>query len=137
MSSMKRPSSTTDGYWILARGPKSRRGPGLNPGKWLIFVSRTEIDASWERVVKALGEGLLGPEAKVSTARPNPNSSDPSKHVICVYTHDGDDEADVRRVRAALRDIGITAKISYKTDAATLAGRYENRGSRRISKYWE
>lgn len=75
--------------------------------------------------------------AKVSTARPNPNAKNPNEHVICVYTYDYRDRGDVDRIRAALRDLGITWKIPYKTDAATRAGQYQVRGHTRISTYYE
>jgi hypothetical protein len=68
----------------------------------------------------------LGPQAKVATAM-HANGKD---HVICVYTYDHNDESDVRRVRQALRDLGFTAKIPYKTDEATL-------GEKKQSKYFE
>ena len=73
----------------------------------------------------------------MSTARPNPNSGGPRKHVICVYTYDSEDKEDVMRVRASLRELGFVTPIAYKTDEATLEGRYEVKGHRRISKYYE
>jgi len=75
--------------------------------------------------------------AKVSTACPNSNAQDPDKYVICIYTYDSDDIDDVRRVREKLRDLGITHKIPYKTDNATMEGNYLVRGHKRISKYFE
>ncbi len=91
----------------------------------------------WAKVSRAVTNGLLGEEAKVSTARPNSNASDPNKHVICVYTYDVEDKADVMRIRRQLRDLGVTWKIPYKTDRATYQGRYQVRGDRRISTYYE
>lgn len=103
----------------------------------MIFVDRADVDAWWEKIIIALEAGSLGQQAKVSTARPNSNSRDPSKHVICVYTYDSSDEMDVFRIRQALRDIGVTWKIGYKTDEATLAGQYQVRGYTRVTKFWE
>ncbi len=57
--------------------------------------------------------------------------------MICVYTYDALDKADVRQIRSSLRDLGITNKIPYKTDAATLHGRYRKAGDKRISLYYE
>ena len=81
--------------------------------------------------------GLLGPAAKVSTALPNPNSRDPNKHVVCVYTADAANETDIKRVRSSLRDLGISWRIPYKTDQATRAGEYAINGSKRIATYYE
>jgi hypothetical protein len=85
--------------------------------------------------VVAVKEGRLGPQAKVATARPNSLAKKAGKHVICVHTQDADDREDVLRVREELRRLGFTAKISYKTDAATLEGMYN--GSGRVAKYYE
>jgi hypothetical protein len=132
------PSKTTDGHWLhAAREHGEYPDPTPRSGKWLIFVKREEADARWREIRAAVEAGELGHSAKVATAKPNPHAKDPSKHVICVYTYDSEDREDVRRVRQALRDLGITHRIPYKTDQATRAGRYETRGHRRISRYYE
>ena len=132
-----RPSKTRDVYWTFARR-KTGNYPRATErsGKWLLFVPRDEVDDVWSRVKRALEVGRLGDSAKVSTARPNPNASDPRSHVICIYTHDSDDVADVMRVREELRSLGFVNKIPYKTDEATHAGRYVVRGNKRVSKYY-
>src|ERR1035441_152551 len=56
--------------------------------------------------------------------------------LICVYTYDVDDERDCLRVRLALRNLGVTWKIPYKTDADTYAGKYAKNGVR-VSKRYE
>src|SRR5262249_57916631 len=62
-------------------------------------------------------------------------SSDVCSSDLCVYTYDWTDQADVRRVRDQLRQLGITDPIPYKADHDTLAGHYTNRGHKKISKY--
>jgi hypothetical protein len=120
--------------WAFARDVRYP-APTKRSGKWLIFVPRTEVNEVWPKIREALNAGRLGACAKVSTARPNPDSPDPSRHVICVYTYDSDDAADVNRVRASLRELGCIRGLNYKTDADTEAGRYKVRGHDRISKY--
>lgn len=133
-----KPSEVTDAYWIYAE-----RKDGSYPettdrsGKWLLFVPIEKVDQVWSAIKTATETGKLGDSSKVATMRPNPNASDPRKKVICVYTYDSDDETDVRRVRQALRELGFTERLAYKTDAATDEGRYRNKGDRRISKYYE
>lgn len=131
------PSTALDDYWIHAFARQTRHASDADGGKWMIFVARPAVDAMWDRIAAAVKNGSLGWSAKVSTAVPNPNSSNPNKHVICVYTDDTNDEVDIRRVRTELRNLGIVWKIGYKSDAATRAGAYANRGATRISKYWE
>jgi len=131
------PSQVTSAYWLFAEckfgnyPEHTERG-----GKWLIFVPVALIDEVWAKIKFATEEGKLGKTAKVSTARPNPNSPSPDKSVICVYTYDSTDQEDVWRVRQVLRDLDVTWKIPYKTDEDTHCGRYKNRGDKRISKYY-
>ncbi|MGA2139018.1 MAG: putative phosphothreonine lyase domain-containing protein [Verrucomicrobiia bacterium] len=133
-----KPSTEKCEYWLFAE-----RKLGSYPehtdrgGKWLIFVPSDAVDEVWQKIKRAVEEGKLGNTAKVSTAKPNPNSADSSRHVICVYTCDASDEADVRQIRLSLRDLGITSKIPYKTDDATLQGKYRKSGDKRISLYYE
>jgi Domain of unknown function (DUF1917) len=134
--SHERPSRFTDDYYLHATGPQRVEGLVRRPGKWMIFVSRSRVDALWETIRRAVKAGRLGHAAKVSTALPSPQSPDPKKHVICVYTADENDPADVRRVREVLRGLGITWKIPYKSDAATRAGQHEVSGGP-AAKYYE
>ena len=103
----------------------------------MIFVPTEAADDVWQKIKRAVEEGRLGSSAKVSTAKPNPNSTDSSKHVICVYTYDADDEPDLRQIRSSLRLLGVTNKIAYMTDDATFQGKYRKSGDKRISLYYE
>jgi hypothetical protein len=132
-----RPSRFTGDHYLHVAGPQPAEGLVRRPGKWLIFVSRSRVDALWESVRRAVQAGRLGHAAKVSTALPDPLSPDPKKHVICVYTADEDNPTDVRRVRDALRALGITWKIPYKSDRATRAGQYEMTTGGPAAKYYE
>lgn len=132
------PSEVTEIYWIHAENncvpyPASTK----RSGKWLIFINKSQIDQVWRTIKQSLEYGELGSFAKVSTSLPNPNAQDPNKHVICVYTYDSDDVKDVMRIRQKLRELGITQKIPYKTDKATLERKYAIRGHKKISKYYE
>lgn len=134
----RKPSKVTDDYWLFAK-----RQEGSYPemtercGKWLLFVPVAEVDSAWAKIQVATEEGRLGSSAKVATSRPNRNAKNPNKRVICVYTYDWTDVEDVRRIREELRRLGFTTKIPYKADEDTYAGRYEVRGDRHISKYYE
>ncbi|MFZ2412370.1 MAG: putative phosphothreonine lyase domain-containing protein [Candidatus Methanoperedens sp.] len=134
-----KPSEVTDNYWIYAKGKIGGKHQPLTPrsGKWLIFVDIENIDEVWAKVEKAYKEGKLGPYAKVATAKPNPNATNPETKVICVYTYDWTDEEDVKRVREELRKIGIINKIPYKANEDTRSGKYRITGHTRISKYYE
>jgi len=135
--SNKKPSMTKDIYWIYSSNNLDNYPDTTErSGKWLIFEHISTIDDLWIKIQKALKEGKLGKIAKVSTEKPNPNAVKPDIKVICVYTYDSDDEQDVMRIRKELRSLGITKKISYKTDRATLQGKYQKYGHQKISKYY-
>ena len=131
------PSQIRDEYWVSATTRRKRVRSTERSGKWLIFVPLGELDAAWAKIKKATQDGLLGNCSKAATALPNPNAADPTKRVICVYTYDSDDREDVMRVRKALRDLGFTRPMPYKTDKATLEGRYQVYGHQRISLFYE
>ena len=132
------PSNETAPFFLWAFDRSTDyRAPTKSSGKWLLFVPWTDVDEIWPKIREALNAGKLGARAKVATARSTQNSPDPNRHVICVYTYDSDDVADVRRIRASLRELGFVGRLAYKPDADTDAGSYKNRGYRGISKYLE
>ncbi len=126
-----------DPWWLWAfRSKKAGSYPdhAERGGKWLIFVSENNAEVVWKKISDATIRGLLGSTAKMSTSAA---SAGKSGRVICVYTYDYEDSADVNRVRAALRELGVTGKIPYKADADTIAGRYAGKGVGNIGKRFE
>jgi hypothetical protein len=125
------PSKTTRMYWIV------QDAPDVHPvaiedelaGKWLIFLLPDLVDEAWIKVRNATCRKELGISAKVSTAKPNPDSRDNMK-VIYVYTPDWRDESDVMRVRERLRELGFTDRIGYKRNIETFRGEYAQKGKR-------
>jgi hypothetical protein len=136
-STSNQPSRYTGDHYLHATVPKAEDVPIRRPGKWLIFVSRSRVDALWETIRRAVEKGRLGHAAKVSTALPEPTARDPKKHVIAVYTADETNATDVRRVRDVLRGLGITWRIPYKSDAAALAGQNDDMAGGPATKYYE
>lgn len=119
------PTAVTEDWWITVHSPDQRPTVKGDTGKWLVFVPVRYVDHYWQLVRQAVMDGKLGPTAKVATARPNhPHQSDPTRRPIVVYTADAADEDDVRRVLTGLRTLGISWRITYKTDADTTAGVY-------------
>lgn len=134
----RHPSEVFEQYWIYAerRDADSYPEHGERGGKWMLFIKTADIDEWWAKIKAATESGLLGSSAKVATMKPNPNAAAHHTRLICVYTYDIDDEADCTRVRQTLRNLGVTWKIPYKTDADTLAGKYSKNGLR-VSKRYE
>jgi hypothetical protein len=125
------PTRTTQMYWIVLDAPGSAPEAieDENAGKWLIFQEPDQVDSSWKKVRDATVAGELGISAKVSTAKPNPDSRD-NRKVIYVYTKDWADESDVMRVREKLRKLGFVDRIGYKRNLETFAGEYAKKGKR-------
>lgn len=135
----RRPSEVFETYWIHAERKVDDSYPDQRErgGKWLLFIKASEIDRWWSIIKAATESGVLGGSAKVATMKANPNAASPDTRVICVYTYDVADEADCTRVRKALRDLGVTWKIPYKTDADTYAGKYADGRNSRVSTRYE
>jgi hypothetical protein len=125
------PSKTTQMYWIVQDAPGSHPEAieDENAGKWLIFQEPDQVDASWKKVRDATVALKLGISAKVSTAKPNPDSRD-NRKVIYVYTKNWANEPDVMRVREKLRELGFVDRIGYKRNIETFAGEYAKKGKR-------
>ena len=129
------PSKIRDAYWIESAAPSGSWSE--NSGKWLLFISTGRIDSVWRIINLETKAGRLGIAAKVATAKHNELSTSASVRLICVYTYDCNDLDDVRRVRQQLRELGFIKKISYKTDAATIEGKYSQNGDKKISLFYE
>lgn len=125
------PTKTTQMYWIVEDAPSVRPDAVDDElaGKWLVFLPADEVDAVWRRVRDATAAGELGISAKVSTAKPNPDARD-DRYVIYAYTADWRDEAEVMRVREALRVLGVADRIGYKRNLETFRGEYSKKGKR-------
>lgn len=134
----RNPSTVTESYWLYAfREAGDYPEPTERSGKWLIFVSAVRVDALWRKIKQATEAGKLGGVSKVATGKSSPLSNDSRSRVICVYSYDWTDEEDVRRIRRALRKLGVRWRIPYKADADTDAGRYATGGGRALSKFYE
>jgi Domain of unknown function (DUF1917) len=119
-----RPSRVTkrDWVWVRAAGPRPGKSGGRQ-GKWLLYSPPDRHDANWVTIKQATKAGRLGCSAKAQTASPAPRRRADGDWLICVYTYDWQDKADVCRVLRELRALSFTGRLRYKTDAATLAGR--------------
>ncbi|EXJ67128.1 uncharacterized protein A1O5_09775 [Cladophialophora psammophila CBS 110553] len=124
----------------------------VTEGKWMLFPQEAEVDRVWAVVAHAVWEGKLGMAAKVATATgereiliddggddrgdgggsggSGGGGKDRDQRLICVYTQDFSDQADVKRVLRALKDLGLLhlhldrsndgfKTIYYKCDAYT------------------
>jgi hypothetical protein len=94
----------------------------LTSGKWMLFPMSDDLPLVWRLVAEATAAGKLGPCSKVGTWEPD-HVTKPT--VICIYTKDFSDLADVKRVLTNLNELNIVNKamrINYKCDAYTHLG---------------
>lgn len=88
-------------------------------GKWMIFVSASDVDSTWRKIVSALWDGKLGHSAKVSGNTPESNGS----HVINVFVDPFWEVVEVERVLAGLRELcGVSDAIKFKADGVSQLG---------------
>lgn len=97
-------------------------------GKWMLFPTAADVDRVWSLVATATAARELGHAAKVAT---DDGSGNVTPRLICIYTEDFSDGADVRRVLERLVRMGLVKgkgpvgeerAIYYKADAFTYLG---------------
>jgi hypothetical protein len=112
--------------------------PTMLVGKWLIYVDRKDADQVWTDLSNDIKSGKLPYDAKISTARENPHSTDPAKlkHVVCVYTPNFLWRENVREVRLLLKSAGFQARLYYKPDIFTYLNMYRVYGSKINHRYF-
>ena len=109
-----KPSEVNVGYWIEAKRKVAGLPPTSRTGQWVIRTQLEDIDLMWEQIKAATEAGELGYKSKAaSVSRMGKNASG---RLICVRTYDADDSADVERVLASLRKLGIEGKLRYERD---------------------
>ena len=126
------PTKVTDDKWVRVE-PPCAPSQTETLGKWLVFKPLEELDETWHMIRRAVESGELDSTgAKCSTAceaaNPSRNTMDPSTGVICIYTSEETmDEVGFKLVHMVEQDIW------YKTDEATLQGKYVATGYRNVS----
>lgn len=97
---------------------------GCSSGKWMLFPDLDHVNSAWSLVATATAENELGLAAKVGTDEGDPNRA----RLICVYTENFEDKADLKRVLERLYAMGLVNQkgafgegkpIYYKADAYT------------------
>lgn len=95
---------------------------GCTTGKWMLFPAPDRVNSAWSLVATATANDELGIAAKVATDDGTPDKS----RLICIYTEDFQNKADVKRVLAKLYAMGLCGRkgaigggqgIFYKADA--------------------
>lgn len=86
----------------------------------MLFPSPKNVDEVWAKVARATWEGELGVGAKVAAKNYDDENSEKSR-LVCVYTRDFEDRADVERVLEKLVGMKLVGEqgIFYKCDAYT------------------
>jgi Domain of unknown function (DUF1917) len=84
-------------------------------GVWIVAVGLGSFEQAWAAIRAATEAGVLGPRAQVVPAGTYrlPKAWTGPQLIIEVTTYDATDEADVWRVRQAIRDLGISAALTY------------------------
>jgi len=90
----------------------------VHAGVWLVAIGLESFERAWAAIRAATAAGQLGPSARVVSAGSYqlPRAWSGPQLVIEVTTYDARDEADVWRVRQALRALGIAAALTFLPD---------------------
>jgi Domain of unknown function (DUF1917) len=91
-------------------------------GKWLLYFTESNVDASWEQIARATADGRLGSSSKVCPMKNRPNPKLPP--VCCVYVEDFTCQSDVKRVLLELEDMGFKPN-GFKPDFFTYINIYQ------------
>lgn len=124
MSLASRPSMITDRPWVRSYC-WSTKPATIYSGKWLLFVPPDRTDDLWQLIMSETECGTLGPESKCATG-PTHSTAHSKAKLICTYTKDCRDLADVKRVLWALRNLGFVSRLYYKENSATRSRIYGN-----------
>ncbi|KUI59417.1 UPF0696 protein C11orf68 [Cytospora mali] len=118
---------------MLARAMK------VKTGKWMLFVEPAFVNDIWATVARATVKNELGIAAKVA---PREERGSAKERLICIYTYDFSDKADIARILHRMRQLELvrdrvgSKPIYYKADAFTYLGiGYGNPWGMRASLY--
>ncbi len=141
----KRPSRRLVNYWahLSEFTPFIKRESGFNgTGKWLVYLNKidedidgnTELDRCWNIIVKnaqsLFNFDTIQYSAKVSTMRPNPNSTNTNDGVIILYCSEKHKTAMITEFRK-LYD--YAKPIYWKSNDATFSNAYAKDGTKASS----
>lgn len=115
------PSVNTLEFWMYCTSPNLNSFKSdEKSGKWCIFREEGEIDDVWQAISSLVeNEELL--LAKCST-KLSQRLGPPRPYVICVYTQDWADDAELDRTLQVIRAAGIEGSLKYKRCLETFAG---------------
>ncbi|SRR6266851_5223458 len=127
---IRTPHVTVQSDWVWSRQNAPISADESRPGKWMLFPRCGQAVPAWRIVARA------GADGQIWLAKISPRASRAS-HLICVYTPDFTDRAEVETVVQRLDDLGLVERpVYYKPDIFTYAGIYNRtRSSQRASVY--
>ena len=127
---IRTPHVTVQSDWVWSRQNAPISADESRPGKWMLFPRCGQAVPAWRIVARA------GADGQIWLAKISPRASRAS-HLICVYTPDFTDRAEVETVVQRLDDLGLVERpVYYKPDIFTYAGIYnQTRSSNRASVY--
>jgi len=117
-----------DGWLWSQQNPPADSDERL-PGKWMLFPTCADAVTTWRHVAETCRAG------RIWSAKIAPRTSS-NGHLICVYTPDFTNQADVQAIAVLLDTLGLVRKrLYYKPDIFTYARIYRASGNQRASIY--
>lgn len=106
-------------HFLHAQDPKNPFYSTPLSGKWCMKFDEKAIDEAWGRIEALVDAGKIR-AAIVSTVWSS-RAQGFDTQVICVFTDDWRDYADVKRVREVLSQEGFLVTMGYKRDIDTVS----------------
>jgi hypothetical protein len=124
------PHVTAQAGWVWSRQNAPVSSDENRCGKWMLFPRCAQAVSAWRIVAQA------GHDGQIWLAKISPRATR-GRHLICVYTADFTDQADVETVVRRLDAFGLVERtVYYKPDIFTAARIYNRtRSANRASIY--
>ncbi|GBM33785.1 hypothetical protein AVEN_183043-1 [Araneus ventricosus] len=107
-------------------------------GKWMVYsMGLNQQDKFWQALLPLYHQGLiLGLKASAAKGTKAQVENDREGHIIMCYTEDSDDKRCVKNTADAIRAaVGFREIMYYKSNAASIDGKYNHEGHKGVSKY--
>lgn len=101
-----------ENHWLTQENEKHRQRLE-KMGCWLIYGKSEQLKLTWKKIQRHTSLGKLGVESRINVVK----GREEADCVISIYTADYTDEAEVKKVREKLKELGFTEPLQYQTNS--------------------
>jgi hypothetical protein len=104
-------------YWLHSQLAHNPFYSTEKSGKWCLSFTAETVDDAWLLIDALVAAGKI--RAAIASTVQGSQRRGFDTQVICVFTEDWQDRAEVARVRTVLLEAGFTTTLGYKRDIDT------------------